>query len=129
MQMTGHEFLTKDRKVQNTTFGQDSEQVSVTVNFGDSDYLCNPGSSHPVSLPPLGFLVESPTFVAFYARNWHGLEYGTTPPLFTLRSLDQQPISKSHKVRIFHAFGDNRIELGKAPISVTREQIVDPNAD
>jgi hypothetical protein len=127
MQMTKHEFLTSDRKVQRTTFGEGADQVIVTVNLGDSDYTC-PASNQRIQLPPLGFLVESATFVAFHARNWNGIAYDTALPLFTARSLDGRPISQSHKVRIFHGFGDDRIRLGKSPLAVQREQTVDPNS-
>jgi len=128
MQMTGHEFLSSDRKVQRTTFGEGAERVTVTVNLGDSDYLCSAVSKEQVQLPPSGFLVESPAFVAFHVRNWNGVTYGTSLPLFTLRSLDGRPLAKSHKIRVFHAFGDDRIRLGRAPVSIRREEVVDPNS-
>jgi hypothetical protein len=127
MQMTKHEFLTSDRQVQRTIFGQGADEVIVTVNLGNSDYTGH-ASNQQVQLPPLGFLVESPMFVAFHARNWNGLAYDKALPLFTARSLDGQPISQSHKVRIFHGFGDDRIRFGKSPVSVQREQIIDPNS-
>ena len=125
--MERHEFLTSERKVQRTLFGQGTDQVRVTVNFGDSDYSCTSVSGGGVRLPPLGFLVESATYLAFYARNWHGLEYRKALPLFTVRSLDGRPLEKSHRVRIFHAFGEDQIQLGEQAISVPRETILDPD--
>lgn len=50
----------------------------------------------------------------------------TSAPLFTLRSLDQRPLSRSRKVRVFHAFGNERIPLGGVTVSVTREAVLDP---
>jgi len=128
MQMTKHQFLTGDRKVQQTDFGDGPERVTVTVNLGDSDYVCNARFDQSVQLPPLGFLVESPTFVAFHARNWNGLKYDTALPLFTIRSLDGRPLASSHKIRVFHGFGPDQIRLAKSPISVQREEILDPNS-
>jgi hypothetical protein len=128
LQMTRHEFLTADRAVQRTVFGEGPQQVNVTVNFGASDYSCNSAAGKPVRLPAWGFLVESPGFVAFYARNWGGLEYDSAPPLFTLRSLDGRSLSKSRQVRVFHAFGDDRLQLGSSTVSVAREATLNPKA-
>ncbi|HTL18330.1 MAG TPA: DUF5696 domain-containing protein [Patescibacteria group bacterium] len=127
MQMTRHEFLTPDRNVQRTVFGEGDDRVTVTVNLGNSDYSCTQVSDRTVRLPPLGFLIDSQNFVAFYAGNWNGLDYQSSPPLFTLRALDKRPLSKSHQVRVFHAFGNDRIQLRKMLISVTREKVIDPN--
>jgi hypothetical protein len=125
MQMTGHEFLNPDRTVQRTTFGEGSGQVSVIVNLGSSDYVCLSRTGGELRIPPLGFLAESPTFVAFYSRNWGGLDYAS-PPLFTMRSLDNRPLAKSRKIRVFHSFGDERLRIGGNTLSVTREAIIDP---
>jgi hypothetical protein len=127
MQMTGHEFLTPDRKVQRTVFGQGAEQVRVIVNLGDSDYICSSGLGGQLRLPSLGFLVESPSFIAFHARNWAGLEY-SSPPLFTLRALDNRPLSKSRRIRVFHGFGDEKIGFGSGIATVPRETILDPKS-
>ena len=124
MQMTRHEFLTGDRKVERTIFGEGPDQVTVTVNLGEADYLCQAPLRAAVRLPPLGFLVESPSFVAFHAGNWNGRDYGADLPLFTLRSLDEQPLSKSRKVHVFHAFGDDHIRIGRELVSVAKEQTV-----
>ena len=125
LQMFSHEFLTADRKVQRTVFGQDKDKLTVIVNGGDSDYVCSCASNEQVRLPSLGFLIESPTFVAFYSRNWAGLDY-TSPPLFTLRALDNRPLSKSRKIRVFHAFGDEKIRFPDGTAAVRREAVIDP---
>jgi hypothetical protein len=126
MQMTRHEFLSANRQIQRTTFGQGADQVVVTVNFGDADYQLDSKAGGSVRMPRFGFLVESADFVAFYARNWNGRGF-STPSLFTLRSQDHRPIQDSQKVRVFHAFGDDRLRLQTDPISVIQEAVVDPN--
>lgn len=126
LQMTGHEFLTPDRTVQRTVFGAGVGQVRVTVNFGTTDYSCRSIGGEQVQLPAWGFLVESPTFVSFFARNWNGLAYSSAPPLFTLRSLDGRPLAKSRQVRVFHGFGEDRLKLGPSTVAVAREAILDP---
>jgi hypothetical protein len=54
-----------------------------------------------VRLPTYGFVIESPTFIAFLAESWNGKTY-KDPTLFTIRSLDGQPNRSSRKVRIYH---------------------------
>ncbi len=123
--MTGHAFLTPDRKVQRTMFGQGKTAVIVIVNMGDTDYACHSRVGGKLSLPPNGFLIDSPSFAAFYARDWNGRTY-EVPTLFTLRSLDARPLDKSRKVRIYHGFGDDQIRVGKSLLHVQREEAVDP---
>jgi hypothetical protein len=124
--MTGHQFLTPDRKVQRTVFGEGTGAIQVIVNSGAGAYPCSSSLGGQVELPPGGFLVESPSFVAFHASSWAGTRY-ESPPLFTLRSLDQQPLSRSHRVRVYHAFGSSQISLGKTSQVVKTEMILDPN--
>lgn len=124
--MTRHEFATADRKVQRTLFGEGPESMTVTINLGESDYACALSSGQRVTIPALGFVVESKRFVAFHSRNWGGLDYGSSPPLFTMRSLDEKPLSESHRVRVYHGFGDDRIRLDEITTTVAREAVVDP---
>jgi hypothetical protein len=125
--MTRHQFLTPDRKVQRTVFGEGTGAVEVVVNSGAAAYVCSSRLGGQVELPPGGFLVESPAFVAFHASSWAGRRYDALP-LFTLRSLDGQPLSESHRVRVYHAFGSNQISLGKITQAVKTEAVLDPNA-
>lgn len=125
MAMTQHQFLTPDRKVERTVFGQGSGEVQVLVNDSSTNYVCSSKLGGRLLLPPFGFLAESPTFVAFHALNWNGVRYDS-PAMFTLRSLDDQPLSRSHQVRVFHAFGDEHIRLHRSTKPVTREAIFDP---
>ena len=120
--MTRHQFLTPDRKVQYSVFGEGAEAVHVVVNSSPQDYRCS-SRDGIVVLPPFGFLVESPTFVAFHARNWAGISYAD-PPLFTLRSLDRKPLNRSSRIRIYHGFGDTRVKAGNATRRVEREALV-----
>ncbi len=118
MRMTGHEFLTPDRLVRRTTFGQGPSAVIVTANGAARDFACRSASGGEVVLPPYGFIVESPQFTAFCARRWNGVDYGT-PTLFAIRDTGQP-----NQVRIYHGFGDPRIRLGSADYQVEKEAVV-----
>ena len=98
--LTSHEFLTADRLVQRTRFGD----VTITVAYG------KPAQVGENRIPAFGFLIESPGYLAFCATRYNGLEYAE-PVLFTVRSLDHRPIAESGRVRIYHGFGDPRIRL------------------
>ena len=108
--MSRHEFLTPDYKVQRSVFGEGENQVVVVVNMGSAKYSVKSRWAGDTVLPPGGFLIEAPTFVAFHALNWNGLAYADAP-LFTLRSADGQPLARSRSVRVFHGFGDPRVRL------------------
>ena len=123
MEMTQHRFLTPDRKVQYSVFGEGAGAVQVVVNSSSQDYRCASRESGSVVLPPYGFLVESSTFVAFHARNWAGLSYAD-PPMFTLRSRDGKPLNRSSKIRIYHGFGNTRIRVGHTTRGVEKEVLV-----
>lgn len=96
--MTDHEFLTPDRKVERTRFGND---VRITVNYGATDF--HAGNA---VLPQWGFLVEGPRLTAFYARRYLGVSY-RDPPLMVLQSGDGKPLWISKQIRTYHAFGDD----------------------
>jgi hypothetical protein len=100
--MTDHQFLTADRKVERTRFGGD---VEITVNYGSTDFV-----TPEAVLPRYGFLVKSPTLVAFYARRYGRVVY-TDLPLIVLRSRDGQPLSSTCMVSVYRAFGDRRLEF------------------
>ncbi len=123
MPMSQHRFLSPDRKVQLTVFGQGPSAVEVIVNKGDKEYRYRSKTWGEVLLPPYGFFVEGPSFVAFYARSWNGLHY-EDPPLFTLRSEDSEPLRCSRRIRVYHGFGDSRLKLGDTLYSVKREGII-----
>ena len=112
--MTDHRFVTPDRKVESTRFGN---EVNITVNYGQADYT----TSRAV-LPQYGFIIESPALVAFYARSYGALKY-SEPALFVIRSTDGQPLDSSHQVRIYHGFGDKRVEFRGNTLEVETERI------
>lgn len=108
-----HRFLTPDRLVQQTAFGE----TTITVAYEKEAHL---GDN---IVPPHGFIVESREFVAFCATRFNGVEY-KTPTLFTARSLDGKAIRNSRKVRIYHGFGDTRLRLFDRDFQVDREKIM-----
>jgi len=127
--ITKHEFLTSDFSVERVVFGEDVEVVvnkSLSfVRWGarHKDYVYNSKMGGEVILPTFGFLIESPTFIAFHAMKWNGVEYGK-PALFTIRSLDEKPIPESRKIRVFHGFGDQRIRIGQRIYTVPKEEVL-----
>ena len=120
MRMTGHQFLTPDRRVRRTIFGDGA--VEVIVNGGAADHTHRSKTWGEVVLPPGGFIIDSAQFVAFCATRFNGASYGQ-PTMFTLRSLDAKPIAESGQVRILHAFGDGRIRLGNTDRVVAKEMV------
>ena len=111
--LSSHEFLTPDRLVQRTRFGD----LTITVAYQKSARIGDD------VVPANGFIVESPGYVAFCATRYEGLDYAE-PVLFTVRSLDGKPIAESSQVRIYHGFGDGRIRLAGHDFQVAREQVV-----
>ena len=124
--MTEHEFVTPDRAVERSAFGD----FRVWVNYGDESYVVRPGGPGAdrlgigdVELPRNGFVVVSPDFCAFHATAFGGTTY-TTPALFTARALDGTPLWESGKVRVFHGFGEPELRLAGKPFRVERERVV-----
>jgi hypothetical protein len=111
--LTSHEFLTADRLLQRTRFGD----VTITVAYE------KPADIDGHRVPAHGFVIESPRYVAFCATRYGGIDYAV-PTLFTARSLDGRPIERSSQVRVYHGFGDLRIQLGGKELQVLRDQIV-----
>lgn len=104
MEMSDHEFLNPERSVQRTTFGQGPDHVIAIVNAGSTDFPTKSRFGRNVILPPYGFLIEAPTFVAAHVREWNR----TTHPegvMFTLRSQDGKDLTGSRNVRQYTAFG------------------------
>jgi hypothetical protein len=120
--LAAHQFLSPDRLVQRSVFGVGKDALTVTVNAGSGQWPCQSQAGGEVVLPPYGFLVESPTFVAFHALSWGGVRY-EKPVLFTLRALDSKPLNRSRQVRVFHAFGGARIQVGKNTYTVEKEAV------
>jgi hypothetical protein len=118
--LTRCEFLTPDRTVRRTVFGDGASRTEVIVNLGAAEFKAPSQAGGEVVLPPLGFLVESPRFLAFCASRFGGLSY-SAPALFTVRGLDGKPIAKAGQVRIYHGFGDPRLRLAGKEHRVEKE--------
>ncbi|HID24613.1 MAG TPA: hypothetical protein EYP14_19750 [Planctomycetaceae bacterium] len=112
--MTDHAFLTPSRRVERSAFGD----VEIVVNYGPG-----PFEWQGVKLPAYGFVVTSPTFVAFHALRYNGIDYDPSA-MFTIRSLDGRPILHSSRVRIYHGFGAGRLRVGHRTFDVPREAVV-----
>ncbi len=108
-----HQFLTPDRLVQQTRFGD----TTITVAYE------KPARLGDNSVPPYGFIIEGPYFIAFCATRYNGIDYAS-PTLFTAQSLDGKPIRDSQQVRIYHGFGAPRVRLFDKEFSIEREQVV-----
>jgi hypothetical protein len=108
-----HRFLTPNRLVQQTKFGD----VTVTVAYE------KPADIGEQRVPAYGFIVDSPRFIAFCATRYNGVDYAS-PTLFTAESLDGQWLGQSTKVRIYHGFGDRHVRLFGKDFEVAREEIV-----
>lgn len=92
--MTRHEFLTSDRKVERTQFGD----VRMTVNYGEKPYR-----TRSAVLPRWGFLVESPAFVAFHAVEYRGISF-SKPAMLVVRSKDGKPLRSSNDMHVYRVF-------------------------
>jgi Glycosyl hydrolases related to GH101 family, GH129 len=124
MPMTGHEFLTNDRKAQRSVFSDGRRTVEVVVNTGNAPLLWKSELGGAIELPVYGFLVESPDFVAFRAQTWNGRRY-TAAPIFTLRSLDGKPLAQSGRIKVFHAMGDAELQLRGHTSAVVKEAVLE----
>jgi hypothetical protein len=116
MPMTDHAFLTSNRKVEKTVFGDD---VEVVVNYGE-----RPVSISDVVLPQWGFLVKSPKLIAFCASSFEGMDY-EEPTLFVVQSQDGRPLRESKKIRIYRGFGGETVRLNGKVLAVETEQMIE----
>ncbi|MBK9140067.1 MAG: hypothetical protein IPM17_15070 [Verrucomicrobia bacterium] len=121
--MTRHRFLTADRAVQESMFGEGEDAVTVTVNFGGSVHHARHPLGGDVALPQFGFLVAGPRFLAFHASTWDGVSY-PQPVLFTLRAEDDLPLAQSRAVRVFHGFGDGELRFRGRSVATNNEVIL-----
>jgi hypothetical protein len=112
--MTDHQFLRADRSAETTSFGE----VRVTANYSAEKLRLG-----DEVLGRYGFLIESPEFIAFHALRFGGVDY-SSGACFTLRSLDEQPLKSSRRIRVYHAFGDPRVRLPGEVTAVERESVV-----
>lgn len=126
MPVTQHEFVSADHQVQRAVFGKGPDEVAAIINTSATAFRLKSRTGADVLLPPYGFVVEGPDFVAFHASRWAGVDYDV-PSLFILRSLDGQPLAISRSIRVFHAFGDARLNFAGAIRIIEREATITPN--
>jgi hypothetical protein len=123
--LSAFEYLTEDRNVRRATYGEGSQAVKVTVNFGPTPAEINSETGGRTVLPSWGFLVEAPRFVAFHARSWNGQDYGNGA-LFTLRPADNKDLKDAAGIRVFHAFGPATLSWQDKTYDVKREEVIKP---
>ncbi len=122
--LTQFDYLSGDRSVRRAVYGGGADATTVIVNFGatDAEVTCELGGR--TILPPWGFVVEGPSFVAFHAKRWNDTDYGQGA-LFTLQSADGKPLKESASVRVFHAFGPAALSWQGQTREVRREELIE----
>ncbi|WP_165228773.1 DUF6259 domain-containing protein [Aquisphaera insulae] len=127
--VTGHqrltrlEFLNSTRTLCKATYGEGGEATVVVANLGGEEARITSELGGPVVLPAYGFTIDGPQFAGFLATHWGGRDY-PGGALFTIRSEGGSLRVKPGKVRIFHGFGDPRIDWKGKTHEVTREAVV-----
>ncbi|MGA2254038.1 MAG: DUF5696 domain-containing protein [Thermoguttaceae bacterium] len=121
--LTRLELLTPDGTVRRATYGEGAESTTATVNFGKTDAVVKSRQGGSVLLPAWGFVVEGPQLTAFYAKRWNGKDYADGA-LFTLQPIEGDTLSSATRIRIFHGFGDAKINWHGTDYEVRREQVV-----
>jgi len=112
--LTSHRFLTPDGAVQESFFSAD---LRVVVNFGKKPWR---DELAKVVLPPYGFYIRHPFFLAFCALEADGLVYDS-PAFFTVRSLEGKMFLRAEQVRIYQGMEPGRISLGGRVFKVNGE--------
>ena len=112
--LTSHRFLTPDGAVQESFFSAD---LRVVVNFGKKPWR---DELAKVLLPPYGFYIHHPFFLAFCALEADGLAYDR-PAFFTVRSLEGKMYLRAEQVRIYQGMEPGRISLGGRVFKVNGE--------
>jgi hypothetical protein len=121
--LTRLEFLDRARTVRRATYGDGEGATVVVVNEKAADATVESALGGSVLLPPWGFVVEGPGFAAFFAKRWSGRDY-PEGALFTLRAEGGAGLARADRVRVFHGFGDPRIEWKGSTHTVPREEVV-----
>jgi sugar phosphate isomerase/epimerase len=121
--LTKLEFLTPRGEVRRATYGEGPGVTVVVVNFGDADATVDSELGGSVILPPYGFVVEGPRFAAFFAKRWKGRDYDRGA-LFTFRPEQGDILATAHAARIFHGFGDPRVEWDGTTCEVRTAAVV-----
>lgn len=107
------ELLTPDGLVQRTRFGE----VEVIVQRGSE-----PFEHQGAILPRFGFLVRSPSFIAFHATRFGGIDY-PGGALFTMQSRDGLPLAESRRIHVYRGFGPSALRLPDRVVEVEGEAV------
>jgi hypothetical protein len=122
--LTRFEFLGRKGNLRRATYGEGEDATVVVVNDGSGEVLTASRLGGTVVLPPWGFVVDGSRFAAFLARQWNGRDY-PEGALFTLRPEGGQRLAEAGRLRIFHAFGDPRIDWRGSTHEVRREAVIE----
>lgn len=122
--LTRLEFLTPNRAVRRATYAE-GNGTTIVVNFGRDNVPVKSRFGGDAVLPPWGFVVDSPRFAAFYAMQWGGRSYAQGA-MFTLQPADDKDLVQAAKVRVFHGYGDPRLNWRGKTVEVRREEITTP---
>ncbi len=114
-----YEFLDEKDLVVSVNFEGDIEGV---VNFGGSHYEYFSPSHGKTLLPPYGFMLSSPGFLAFYAYGIN--DYKKEKPLLvSVRTLDEKNFKSTKRLKVYHAFGPSEFKFMRKIIDVREEKI------
>ena len=114
--MFSHKRLTADGAVRAASFGLD---MVITVNLGTENYE---DEENGFVLPPYGFLLRDPFFLAFHALRVNGVEYDR-PAFFVVQSLEGKMYLRAERVHIYHGFGPANLRLGGRDFTVETEEV------
>jgi hypothetical protein len=120
--LTQLEYLTPDGRVRSAVYG---DKTKVVVNFGGQDAVYNSEYGGEVVLPQWGFVVESPTFAAFHAKQWGGQDYDQGA-LFTLTASGGDSLTTTPSIKVFHGFGPTSLKWQGHVYEVKREAEIGP---
>ncbi len=121
--LTRFEFLSSDHALRRATYGESQDATVIVVNDSPAEARVESRLGGSVVLPPWGFVIEGPKFAAFFARHWNGRDY-PEGALFTLQPLGEVALIHANRVRIFHGFGDPRIDWRGGTHEVRREEVI-----
>ena len=121
--LTRFEFLGSDHALRRATYGESLDATVVVVNDGATEARVESRLGGSVLLPPWGFVIEGPKFAAFHARRWNVRDY-PEGALFTLQPVGDKTLIHADRVRVFHGFGDPRIDWRGSTHEVHREEII-----
>jgi len=123
--LTRFEFLGSDRTLRRATYGESPVPTVVVVNNGPGEARIESRLGGLVLLPPWGFVIEGAKFAAFFARRWNGRDY-PEGALFTFQPVGGETLIHAERVRVFHGFGDPRIDWRRgSTCEVRREKVIE----